>query len=147
METGRRSGLHGMRVWGCYPQRGPGAEPLALPSYTTRGNQSDVILIGQYDSPFVRRVAVALRLYGIDYEHRPWSVFSDADRVRDYNPLCRVPTLVLPGGIALPESGAILDYLDQQAATAPWCPGRVRNERWRCGAPRSPPESPKRRWR
>jgi glutathione S-transferase len=74
-----------------------------------------VILIGQYDSPFVRRVAVALRLYGIDYEHRPWSVFSDAGRVRDYNPLCRVPTLVLPDGIALPESAAILDYLDQQA--------------------------------
>ena len=31
-------------------------------------------LIGQYDSPFVRRVAVALQIYGIVYDHVPWSV-------------------------------------------------------------------------
>jgi glutathione S-transferase len=31
-----------------------------------------MILIGQYDSPFVRRVAITMRLYGIAFEHRPW---------------------------------------------------------------------------
>jgi glutathione S-transferase len=30
-----------------------------------------MILIGQYDSSFVRRVAIALRLYGLPFEHRP----------------------------------------------------------------------------
>ena len=30
-----------------------------------------VILIGQFDSPFVRRVAIAMRLYGLSFEHRP----------------------------------------------------------------------------
>jgi glutathione S-transferase len=72
-----------------------------------------MILIGQYDSPFVRRVAVALNLYGIAYEHRPWSVFGDGDKIAAFNPLRRVPTLVLDDGEALIESAAILDALDQ----------------------------------
>jgi glutathione S-transferase len=72
-----------------------------------------MILIGQYDSPFVRRTAIALRLYGLAFEHRPWSTFGDADKIAPYNPLRRVPTLVLDGGEALIESTAILDYLDE----------------------------------
>jgi glutathione S-transferase len=72
-----------------------------------------MILIGQYDSPFVRRVAIALRLYGLPFEHRPWSTFGDADRIAPFNPLRRVPTLLLEGGEALIESTAILDYIDE----------------------------------
>src|SRR6202051_3122066 len=72
-----------------------------------------MILIGQYDSPFVRRVAIALRLYGLPFEHRPWSTFGDAEKIAPFNPLRRVPTLVLDGGEALIESTAILDYLDE----------------------------------
>jgi len=71
-----------------------------------------MILIGQYDSPFVRRVGIALTLYGLSFEHRPWSAFGDADKLRVYNPLTRVPTLVLDDGTSLIESHAILDYLD-----------------------------------
>ena len=72
-----------------------------------------MILIGQYDSPFVRRVGIALTLYGLPFEHRPWSVFGDADKIRAYNPLVRVPTLVLDDGEVLIESHSILDYLDR----------------------------------
>ena len=71
-----------------------------------------MILIGQYDSPFVRRVGIALTLYGIAFEHRPWSAFGDADEIRPYNPLTRVPTLVLDNGEVLIESHLMLDYLD-----------------------------------
>ncbi|MCV3207294.1 glutathione S-transferase family protein [Mesorhizobium sp. YC-39] len=71
-----------------------------------------MILIGQYDSPFVRRVGIALTLYGLPYAHRPWSTFSDADKIRPYNPLTRVPTLVLDDGEVLIESHVMLDYLD-----------------------------------
>jgi glutathione S-transferase len=74
-----------------------------------------MILIGHYDSPFVRRVAIALRLYGMAYEHRAWSVFSQADEIAAYNPLKRVPTLVLDDGEVLIESAFILDWLDELA--------------------------------
>lgn len=74
-----------------------------------------MILIGQYDSPFVRRVAIALKVYGFAFEHRPWSTFGDADRVAEFNPLRRVPTLVLDDDEVLIESGAILDALDEMA--------------------------------
>ena len=71
-----------------------------------------MILIGQYDSPFVRRVGIAMVMYGMQVEHRPWSVFSDADALRAINPLLRVPVLVLDDGTALTESHLILDHLD-----------------------------------
>jgi glutathione S-transferase len=72
-----------------------------------------MILIGQYDSPFVRRVAIALRLYELPFEHQPWSTFAEGDKIAPYNPLRRVPTLVLASGEVLIESTAILDYLDE----------------------------------
>lgn len=72
-------------------------------------------LIGQFDSPFVRRVAIALELYELAYEHRPWSTFGDAERIAPHNPLRRVPTLVLEDGESLIDSAAILDYLDELA--------------------------------
>lgn len=72
-----------------------------------------MILIGQFDSPFVRRVGIALRLYDLPFEHRPWSTFGDADKIAPYNPLRRVPTLLLDDGEVLIESMAILDHLDE----------------------------------
>src|SRR3954447_8723517 len=72
-----------------------------------------MILVGQYDSPYVRRVAVSLRLLGIAYEHAPLSVFADAQAMRAFNVLGRVPTLVLDGGEAIIDSAAILDWLDE----------------------------------
>ena len=72
-----------------------------------------MFLIGQYDSPFVRRTAIAMRLYGIAFVHKPWSTFGDAETIAPYNPLRRVPTLVLDNGEALIDSGAILDHLDE----------------------------------
>jgi glutathione S-transferase len=71
-----------------------------------------MILIGQYDSPFVRRVGIALTLYGLPFEHRPWSTFGDAEKIRPYSPMMRVPTLVLDDGDVIIESFAMLDYLD-----------------------------------
>lgn len=74
-----------------------------------------MILIGQFDSPFVRRVAITLTRYGMPYEHRPWSVFGDAEKIATYSPARRVPVLVLDDGEVLIESAVILDALDQMA--------------------------------
>ena len=68
-----------------------------------------------FDSPFVRRVAVSMNLLGMPFEHRNWSVGPDFERIRQFNPLGRVPTLVQADGEALIESAAILDYLDDCA--------------------------------
>lgn len=77
-----------------------------------------MILIGQYDSPFVRRVGIALTLYSLPFEHRPWSTFGEAEKLRPYNPLTRVPTLVLDDGDVLIESHSILDHLDSLVPAA-----------------------------
>lgn len=41
-----------------------------------------MILIGHYDSPFVRRVGIAPRLYALRFDRWPWSAFSDAYALR-----------------------------------------------------------------
>jgi glutathione S-transferase len=74
-----------------------------------------LILIGMFDSPFVRRVAVSMNLLKIPFEHRNWSVGKDFELIRQFNPLGRVPTLVQPDGETLIESAAILDFLDDSA--------------------------------
>lgn len=73
-----------------------------------------MILIGMYDSSYTRRVAIALALYDIAFEHRAWSVGRDFDRIRAFNPLGRAPTLVLDDGEVLTESAMMLDYLDDR---------------------------------
>jgi glutathione S-transferase len=70
-------------------------------------------LIGQFDSPFVRRVGLALTRYGMAFEHLPYGSFGDSDRFVQHNPVRRVPTLVLDSGEALIDSYAILDHLDE----------------------------------
>jgi glutathione S-transferase len=71
-----------------------------------------MILIGMFDSPFVRRVAVSMNLLKLTFEHRNWSVGKDFELIRQFNPLGRVPALVLADGESLIDSAAILDFLD-----------------------------------
>ena len=77
-----------------------------------------MILVGQYDSPFVRRVAVTLHLYEMPFTRNAISVFSDADAMARINPLVRIPSLVLDSGETLIDSAAILDALDEMVGPA-----------------------------
>jgi glutathione S-transferase len=77
-----------------------------------------MILVGQYDSPYVRRVAVSLRVLGHDYRHDKRSVFGDFASMLTTNPLGRIPSLILDDGTVLVDSNAILDWLDETAGPA-----------------------------
>ncbi len=68
-------------------------------------------LIGMLDSPYVRRVAIALIVAGTPFKHRPISLFRHIDQFSKLNPLLKAPTLVADEGTALMDSSVILDYL------------------------------------
>ncbi|MGY2178835.1 MULTISPECIES: glutathione S-transferase [Pseudomonas] len=72
-------------------------------------------LIGMLDSPYVRRVAISLDLYGVDFVHEPLSVFRSFDAFAQINPVVKAPTLVLDDGTVLMDSSLILDYLETLA--------------------------------
>ena len=100
-----------------------------------------MMLIGMFDSPYVRRVAVRLKHLEVPFEHANWSVGADFERIREFSPLGRVPVLVLDDGTVMTDSAAILDDIDDRVGQARHhrarghvhvrqeCAGRVR----RCG--------------
>ena len=51
------------------------------------------VLVGQYDSPFVRRVAVVMHYYGLAFGRRVLSTFADFDAMLELGPLGKVPIL------------------------------------------------------
>jgi glutathione S-transferase len=72
-----------------------------------------MLLIGPNRSPFTRRVAIMLHIYGMPFEQKALSGFDNRAEVRAWNPLGRIPALVLDSGEALVDSGAIIDHLDE----------------------------------
>jgi glutathione S-transferase len=75
-----------------------------------------MILIGMRDSPYVRRVAICMRLMGLPYEHQLVSVFRHVDRFRAINPVIKAPSFVCDDGTVLMDSTLILDYLEHCVA-------------------------------
>lgn len=70
-------------------------------------------LVGNYLSPYVRRVAISLNVLDIDFDLDQLFVFDKPANVRALNPVTRIPVLVLDDGTRLIESSAILDEIDQ----------------------------------
>ncbi|HHA1574301.1 TPA: glutathione S-transferase family protein [Enterobacter cloacae] len=73
-------------------------------------------LIGMMDSPYVRRVAISLELYGVEFESEPLSVFSTFEAFSRINPVVKAPTLILENEIRLMDSSLILHYFEAQAS-------------------------------
>jgi glutathione S-transferase len=70
-----------------------------------------VRLIGMLDSPYVRRVAVSLRVMGVPFVHQALSVFRDFDAFAAVNPVVKAPTFVADNGVVLMDSTLILDHV------------------------------------
>lgn len=77
-----------------------------------------MILVGRYLSPFVRRTAITLELYGLPFEQRALSTMADMEQIKQLNPVGRVPVLILDDGSSLVDSATIIDYLDELAGPA-----------------------------
>jgi hypothetical protein len=78
-------------------------------------------LIGMLDSPYVRRVAISMRLMEIPFTHRAVSVFRHLAEFQSINPVVKAPTLILDDGSTLMDSTLILDYLDTGIQSAASC--------------------------
>lgn len=72
------------------------------------------ILVGRYLSPWARRVGVSMQIFGIPYEQKAVSALKDPNAPFAFNPVGRVPALVLESGETLIESSAICDWLDEE---------------------------------
>src|SRR5688500_5322556 len=75
-------------------------------------------LWGMLDSPYVRRVAISLDVFGIEFEHVPLSVFSTFEAFARINPVVKAPTLSLDDGTVLMDSTLIIDYFEATSAPA-----------------------------
>lgn len=91
-------------------------------------------LVGSLTSPYVRKVRIVLAENNIGYDFDvdiPWNVGS---HVPDYNPLGKVPVLILDDGAALFDSRVIVEYLDSTSSTLCLIPesnrDRIMVKRW-----------------
>lgn len=87
-------------------------------------------LIGMLDSPYVRRVALSLRLLGLPFEHASISVFRGFDQFRQLNPVVKAPTLICDDGTLLMDSSLMLQYAEALAGRSllPSAPAALAHE-------------------
>lgn len=80
------------------------------PYASSRRRSTNTKLVGLLDSPYVRRLAIALQLMDVDFEHVPLSVFSHYHEFAQINPVVKAPTFVCDSGDVLMDSGLIIQY-------------------------------------
>ncbi|SOE48871.1 Glutathione S-transferase family protein [plant metagenome] len=69
-------------------------------------------LIGSLTSPYVRKVRVVLAEKKLDYRLELENVWAEDTTIQHYNPLGKVPCLVMEDNGALFDSRVIVEYLD-----------------------------------
>jgi glutathione S-transferase len=91
-------------------------------------------LIGSVTSPYTRKVRIVLAEKRIDYEFQLENVSDPANRVSEFNPLGKVPVLVLDDGTTVFDSPVIVEYLDSVTPVGRLIPEpsrqRIQVKRW-----------------
>src|SRR5258708_5078200 len=75
--------------------------------------ETEMRLVGMLDSPYVRRVAIALKLMKMPFDHQSLSVFGDFEEFSLMNPVVKAPTLLTDDGVVLMDSNLILEYAER----------------------------------
>ncbi len=91
-------------------------------------------LIGTQTSPYTRKVRVVLAEKRIEYAFEEDVPSAPETRVPEFNPLGKVPVLVMDDGSTLYDSRVIVEYLDAASPVTRLLPdvtrGRVQVKRW-----------------
>jgi glutathione S-transferase len=69
-------------------------------------------LIGSLASPYVRKVRVVMAEKKLDYAYELENVWTAETKIHEYNPLGKVPCLIMEDGSAMFDSRVIVEYLD-----------------------------------
>ncbi len=87
-------------------------------------------LIGSFGSPFVRKARIVLAEKKIDFKLVLENVWSAETAIHDFNPLGKVPCLVMEDGEAVFDSRVICEYVDTLSPVGKLIPpsGRERVE-------------------
>lgn len=78
-----------------------------------------VKLLGAWASPYSRRVEIALKLKGIDYEFVTQSLSPKSPDVLKYNPVLKKVPILLHNGKPVVESLVIVEYIDEVWSSGP----------------------------
>ena len=91
-------------------------------------------LVGSLTSPWVRKIRIVLAEKKIDYEMIVDSPWEAGNQVSKYNPLGKVPVLLMEDGSSLYDSRVIADYLDTVTPLSRLIPEanheRIATKRW-----------------
>jgi glutathione S-transferase len=83
-----------------------------------------LLVVGNYLSPYVRKVLACLELKGVAYEVDPLTPFFGDDEFERLSPLRRIPVLI-DGEVSLCDSSVICAYLDERFPDRPLLPPGV----------------------
>jgi glutathione S-transferase len=87
-------------------------------------------LVGSLTSPYVRKVRIVMAEKRIECQLEPEDVWSPDSKIQQFNPLGKVPCLIMEDGGAVFDSRVIVEYLDTMTPVAKLIPtaGRERVE-------------------